>query len=46
MEKNETQELYVNFPLCLLMETYENSDRGWNLILSYGIVAFAKKNDI
>lgn len=43
MEKNETPELYINFPLCLLIETYENPDRGWNRILNYGIVAFAKK---
>ena len=33
---------YVQFPLCLLMETYTNAKEGLNLIASFGVVNFAK----
>ena len=34
---------YIQFPLCLLMETYMNANNGLNLILHFGVVNFAKK---
>lgn len=34
---------YVQFPNCLLMETYKDIEQGLRLILSYGIVHYAKK---
>lgn len=33
---------YVQFPLCLLMETYTNAHNGFNMIIHFGIVNFAK----
>lgn len=41
----ESKERYIQFPLCLLMETYSDPYKGINLILHYGIVNFAKKFD-
>jgi hypothetical protein len=40
-EKNEFK--YVQFPNCLLMQTYESIDNGLRMILDYGIVHYAKK---
>lgn len=34
---------YLQFPLCLLKETYANPERGLNLMISYGIVNYALK---
>lgn len=39
-EKNEFK--YVQFPNCLLMQTYESIDNGLRMILDYGIVHYAK----
>lgn len=33
---------YFQFPLCLLMETYKDRQKGLNLISSYGIIHFAR----
>ena len=33
---------YIQFPLCLIQETYQNSYNGLNVILDYGIVNYAK----
>jgi hypothetical protein len=42
---NEKKEYgYIQFPLCLLMETYkEDTESGLRLILRYGIMNYAKK---
>ena len=34
---------YLQFPLCLLGETYKDPERGLNLIISYGIMNYALK---
>lgn len=34
---------YVQFPNCLLMETYKDIEQGLRLILRYGVVHYAKK---
>jgi len=36
---------YIQFPLCLLQETYDNPDIGLNKIISFGICHFATKQD-
>jgi hypothetical protein len=33
---------YIQFPLCLLMETYKPPKTGFNLIVGFGIVHYAK----
>lgn len=43
MNKEKNEYGYLQFPLCLLMETYRDIDRGLNLILSYGIMNYALK---
>jgi hypothetical protein len=40
-ETTEAAYRYIQFPLCLLRETYPNPVRGLDLILAYGIVNFA-----
>lgn len=42
MEK-KTEYGYIQFPLCLLKETYHDFKKGMNLITDYGIVCYAKK---
>lgn len=42
MEKNK-EYAYIQFPLCLLQETFKDLCDGLNLILSYGIVNYAMK---
>lgn len=37
------KERYIQFPLCLFMETYLDPLKGIHLILNYGIVNYAKK---
>ncbi len=32
---------YIQFPLCLMTETYKNREHGLNLIINFGIVHFA-----
>lgn len=34
---------YIQFPLCLLQETFRNVEEGLNLILDFGIVNYARK---
>ena len=34
---------YLQFPLCLIKETYEDIKEGINLMIYYGIVNYAKK---
>lgn len=43
MENFDSKEMYLNFPLCLLIETYEDSLSGWEQIIGFGIVALAQK---
>lgn len=42
MEKKENFG-YVQFPLCLIMETHKNREHGIDLMLDYGIMHFAQK---
>lgn len=42
MSASERKDRYIQFPLCLLMETYRNPRDGFNLILNFGIVNYAK----
>jgi hypothetical protein len=42
MGKIERKDRYIQFPLCLLMETYRNKQSGLDLILDFGVVHFAK----
>lgn len=39
----EKKYAYLQFPLCLLGETYKDPERGLNLIISYGIMNYALK---
>jgi hypothetical protein len=41
--KTKRDDRYIQPPLCLLQETYNMDERGWNIILDFGIVNFAKK---
>lgn len=34
---------YIQFPLCLMMETYKDIEQGLRMILSYGIMNYALK---
>lgn len=43
-KKDEREDKYIHFPLCLLQMTYENPYGALNLILDYGIVYYAEKN--
>lgn len=36
---------YFQFPLCLLSETYKDRDKGFGLMVSYGLVHFAKSQN-
>jgi hypothetical protein len=36
---------YIQFPLCLLQNTYGDSTEGFNLILNFGIVNYSQKFD-
>jgi len=40
-KKNEYK--YLQFPLCLIKETYKNVDHGLNLIIRFGIMHYALK---
>ena len=42
MGATERNDRYVQFPLCLLMETYRDLVNGLDLILNFGIVHYAK----
>lgn len=42
MAKDERKDRYIQFPLCLLMETYKDPGAGFNLIVRFGIVNYAK----
>jgi hypothetical protein len=43
MERINRDDRYIQFPLCLLQETYKNPTDGFNLILDFGIVNYALK---
>lgn len=43
MNKKTKEYGYLQFPLCLLKETYSNPELGLNLIIDYGIVNYASK---
>lgn len=43
MENQKTKYRYIQFPLCLIRETYKDAKKGFNLILCYGIVKYASK---
>lgn len=42
MGKDNTEN-YIQFPLCLLKETYKDTYQGVNLIINYGIINFSTK---
>jgi len=45
-EKEENKEYgYVQFPLCLLQETFRNREKAINIMLDYGIVKYAMTFD-
>jgi len=39
----ERKDRYIQFPLCLLQETYSNPNNGLSMIISYGLVYYATK---
>lgn len=41
-QKNKRDDRYIQFPLCLLQGTYQNSYNTLNIILDYGIVKYSK----
>ena len=41
MKDTKRIDRYVQFPLCLLQETYETKNNGLNIILDYGIIKYA-----
>lgn len=43
MDQKEKEYKYLQFPLCLLMETYKDIGTGLNLILNYGLMYYAMK---
>jgi hypothetical protein len=43
MSNEEKEYKYVQFPLCLIRETYSDLQKAMNLILDYGIVNYALK---
>lgn len=46
MKKEKIKEYgYLQFPLCLIKETYKDIENGLNLMISYGIVNYALKLD-
>lgn len=40
---NDSEDRYVQFPLCLLQKIFEDPKKVFNLILDFGIVNYAKK---
>ncbi|NWJ49577.1 MAG: hypothetical protein HXX14_01820 [Bacteroidetes bacterium] len=42
MSEVKREDRYIQFPLCLLQQTYQNPKQGLNMILDYGIVYYAK----
>lgn len=45
MEQKEKEYKYLQFPLCLIMETYKDIKTGLNLILDYGLIYYAMKQN-
>ena len=43
MSETKREDKYIQFPLCLLQQTYLNHKTGLNLILDFGIVNYAMK---
>ncbi|MDP3643136.1 MAG: hypothetical protein Q8S54_08095 [Bacteroidota bacterium] len=43
MSEKKREDRYIQFPLCLLMQTYQNPANGLNLITGFGIVNYAMK---
>lgn len=43
MDRKEKDYAYVQFPLCLLKETYSNIEKGLHMMINYGIVNYAMK---
>ena len=43
MSEKKREDRYIQFPLCLLQQTYQNPANGLNLILNFGIVNYAMK---
>ncbi|MDP3442491.1 MAG: hypothetical protein Q8T08_06470 [Ignavibacteria bacterium] len=41
MSEKKREDRYIHFPLCLLMQTYQNAATGLNFILDFGIVNYA-----
>lgn len=41
-EDTKREDRYIQFPLCLLLQTYQDPIRGLNLILYFGIVHYSK----
>jgi hypothetical protein len=41
MENEKKEYRYIQFPLCLIQETYKDRDHGLRLIMSFGIVKYA-----
>ena len=42
MNDNKREDRYIQFPLCLVQGTYQNPNNGFNIILDYGVVNYAK----
>jgi len=42
MGEEKRKDHYVQFPLCLMMQIYDNAKRGLNLICDFGTVYYAK----
>ncbi|HLN20617.1 MAG TPA: hypothetical protein VK213_05985 [Bacteroidales bacterium] len=43
MEQKDKNYKYLQFPLCLIMETYKDIESGMNLIIDYGLIYYATK---
>ena len=43
MNEDKRNDKYIQFPLCLMQETYRNRKAGLNLILDFGIVNYGMK---
>lgn len=41
--KYNTNDKYIHFPLNLIQITYQDHNKGWDIIISFGIVNYAKK---
>ena len=43
MDKPKREDRYIQFPLCMLQKTFEDPEKGLNLIINFGIVNYSQK---